>query len=83
MSLPTDALPQMFLTWFAEQYDCGVPDQDIFYVCEAYLQGLLDGLPEHANKANLNQCLSVMRSAGVMQHVLRQYRVTMPSKDQP
>jgi hypothetical protein len=64
-----------FLDWFAEQYDCGIPNDYLYSVCEAYLQGLLDGMPSDANKANLNQCLSVLRSAGVMQRVLKQYDV--------
>ncbi len=69
----TDA--PLFIDWFAEQYECGMPDEFLYAVCEAYLQGLIDAMPEGANTANLHQCLSVMRSSGVMRRVLKQYGV--------
>lgn len=65
----------LFLDWVSEQYDCGVPHEYMYSICDAYLQGLLDGMPSDVNKANLNQCLSVLKSASVIQRVLKQYDV--------
>jgi len=66
---------KLFTQWFAEQYECGLPNQHMFSVCEAYLQGLLDACGIDSNRSNLIQCISTLRSAGVMVRVLNQYQV--------
>lgn len=75
MSDPVSLEQQLFVEWFAEQYDCGVPDQDTLRVCRAYLQGMLDRCGPEDNRANLIQCISSLSSAETMVRVLRQYQV--------
>lgn len=66
---------QLFLQWFAEQYEVGVPEPFVFAATIAYLQGMLDAKGPEDNRANLNQCISTLRSAEVMTRVLKQYQV--------
>lgn len=70
--------PMLYLDWFQDQYDVGLPDSTNFALCQAYLQGMLDSLGPDDNKGNLMQCISTLRSAEVIVRTLRQYQVRMP-----
>lgn len=69
--------PMLFIDWFADQYDVGVPDPAIIREAQAYLQGLVDAA-EPDRRAYLNQAITSLRSAEVIVRVLRQYQVRMP-----
>lgn len=67
---------QLFLRWFAEQYECGLPDASIIRECMAYVTGVRDERHgDGANISNLNQCISVLQSFDVMVRALKQYEV--------
>jgi hypothetical protein len=70
--------PMLFLDWFLDQYEVGLPNPETFQICSAYLQGLLDATPRDENRANLMQCISSLRSSEVIVRVLKQYQVRMP-----
>lgn len=72
------AEPMLYLQWFVEQYEVGLPDPTVFSMCQAYLQGMLDSLGPDDNRSNLLQCLSTLRSAEVIVRTLKQYQVRMP-----
>jgi hypothetical protein len=72
------AEPMLYLDWFVEQYDVGLPNPDNFAMCIAYLQGMLDSLGPDDNRGNLVQCIGALRSAEVMARTLKQYQVRMP-----
>jgi hypothetical protein len=69
---------KLFIEWMAEEYDCGVPNEGLLWTCKAYLQGLMDGMPESANRSNLHQCMSVITSAEVAFRTLRQHQIPGP-----
>lgn len=70
--------PMLYLDWFVDQYDVGLPDSEVFARCQAYLQGMLDSCGPDDNRSNLIQCISTLRSAEVIVRTLRQYQVRMP-----
>jgi len=73
MKEPTE---QLFLRWFAEQYECGLPDASIIRECLAYITGVRDERHgSDANISNLTQCISVLSSFEVMVRALKQYEV--------
>lgn len=67
----------LYLDWFLEQYECGLPEPRVFDAAMAYLQGLLDAR-NGENTSNLHQCISCLRSAEVIVRTLKQYSVRMP-----
>lgn len=70
--------PMLYLDWFVDQYEIGLPNLEVFASCQAYLQGMLDSRGPDDNRSNLFQCLSALRSAEVIVRTLRQYQVRMP-----
>lgn len=68
---------QLFLQWFAEQYDVGVPEPFVFAATIAYLQGMVDAKGPDENRSNINQCISTLRIAECMTRVLKQYQVKL------
>ena len=74
---PSKPEPMLFLDWFANQYDVGVPDPSNVREAQAYVQGLLDSA-EPERRAYLYQAISSLRSAEVIIRTLRQYQVRMP-----
>lgn len=67
---------QLFLQWFVEQYDVGLPDPSNISQCLAYLSGIVDAnAPDSDRFVYMRMCISTMRSFEVMVRVLRQYEV--------
>lgn len=69
--------PMLYLDWFADQYDVGVPNASVVREAQAYLQGLADSA-EPERRSYLLMAISALRSTEVMLNTLKQYQVRMP-----
>lgn len=73
-----DKTEQLFLQWFVEQYDCGLPDEWNFRMCVAYLQGLLDAQePGSQRFVQIRSCISCLTSAETMVRALKMEQVKL------
>jgi hypothetical protein len=69
--------PMLYLDWFLDQYEIGLPDISLLQQNQAYLQGLIDAKGTES-VGYLLQIQSSLRSAEVMIRTLKQYKVRMP-----
>lgn len=68
--------PMLYLDWFVDQYDCGLPDPSAISQSIAHIEGILAADPERF--MHLRTVASQLRSFEVMVRTLRQYQVKMP-----
>lgn len=75
--MKTKAEPMLYLDWFLDQYDVGLPNLDQLQANQAYLQGLIDA-KETESVSYLLQIQNNLRSAETIIRTLKQYQVRMP-----
>ena len=69
--------PMLYLDWFLDQYDVGLPNLEGIACSIAYLEGLMAASPHHFGR--LTSVQSQLRSLEVMVRTLLQYQVRMPN----
>lgn len=75
MTHPTKE-PMLYLDWFVDQYDIGLPDVSAISQSIAHIEGMLAADPERF--MYLRVIATELRSFEVMVRTLRQYKVRMP-----
>lgn len=68
--------PMLYLDWFLDQYDVGLPDTSAISQSIAHLEGMLAADPDRF--MYLRSVATQLRSFEVMVRTLRQYQVRMP-----
>jgi hypothetical protein len=71
-----EPLPMLYLDWFLDQYDVGLPDMSAISQSIAHLEGMLAADPERF--MYLRSVATQLRSFEVMVRTLRKYQVRMP-----
>ena len=76
MTKESDKQPMLYLEWFVDQYDVGLPDPSAISQSIAHLEGMLSADPDRF--MYLRMICNQLRSFEVMARTLRQYQVRMP-----
>jgi hypothetical protein len=73
---PAEKQPMLYLDWFLDQYDVGLPDTSAISQSIAHIEGMLSADPDRF--MYLRSIATQLRSFEVMVRTLRQYQVRMP-----
>lgn len=76
MKKESDKDPMLYLDWFVDQYDVGLPDPSAISQSLAHVEGILSVDAERFMYLRMVACQ--LRSFEVMVRTLRQYQVRMP-----
>lgn len=75
---------QLFVEWYAEQYDAGAVNCTNHLECAAYLEGVSDAMGRELGEEAINRlirCVEVLRGAANILEVMRREQTPSPARD--